>query len=52
MRINGSSKEISYEIEIKAVNVTNNTDWTILLNELVKTPKLINDNYGYKSTPK
>lgn len=50
MRISGSSKEIFYEIKIKTVNVTNDSDWTILLNKLEKTPKLINDNYGHKST--
>ena len=50
MRISSSSKEISYEIKIETVNVTNNSDWTILLNELGKTPKLIYDNYGYEST--
>lgn len=50
MRISGSSKEISYEIKIKTVNVTNDSDWIVLLNKLEKTPKLINDNYGYKNT--
>ncbi|KZC10213.1 hypothetical protein WN55_01933 [Dufourea novaeangliae] len=50
MRISGSAKNVSYDIKIKSVNITNDTDWSAMLDILEKTPKVISDLYGYTDT--
>ncbi|XP_076482272.1 uncharacterized protein LOC143303942 [Bombus vancouverensis nearcticus] len=47
MRISGNPKNVSYDIKIKTINITNNVDLSSMLGILEKTPKVMSNLNGY-----